>query len=334
VRGRRPWRLAAALVAPVLVGTAVAVPWLHRLVSVPLAVQAVALRGVVAVGAAVAATAVAAAWLALRRPGRRVPTVLAALAAGLAALALTNVAVLGVRGTAGLSGSDPAPVTTADGQLVILALNTQGNLRSTELAPFIAARHADLVMLPETNERTARATAAELADRGLEYQVLVEQLSGGSHPDTALLVGPRVGGTYRVAATGPAASFTASSDAGPPLTAVHTRAPVDLDPAWWSGSTAWAVESCAGRRGAIVAGDFNATLDHVPFRGLGRCVDAAEASGAAGVGTWPSALPRALAAPIDHVLVDGDVWRVLRARVLEPPRGTDHRALEAVIAAR
>lgn len=325
-----PERYAAVLLGTLLAGCVLAaLPHGTALAHLPGGIQLTALRGLVAVGSVLVGAGAALVWWLLRRRGRRAE-VAAVLAVGLALLAATDVAVLGLRGTAGLSGADPEPVVPGDGRLVVLALNTQGNLRAADLARFVAARHADLVILPETSAPTARATAAALAERGLDYQVLAETLSGGTNPTTSLLVGPRMG-TYRVADLGPAASFTAESPDGPPLTAVHTRAPVDLDPAWWSRSTAWAARSCADRPGAIVAGDFNATLDHTPLRDLGRCVDAAAESGAAGVGTWPSSLPRALGAPIDHVLVDGDVWRVLRARVLEPPRGTDHRAIEAVI---
>jgi endonuclease/exonuclease/phosphatase (EEP) superfamily protein YafD len=62
------------------------------------------------------------------------------------------------------------------------------------------------------------------------------------------------------------------------------------------------------------------------MRELGPCVDAAEAVGAAGLGTWPSRAPELLSAPIDHVLVDARVWRVVSVRVVRVG-GSDHRGL-------
>ena len=65
----------------------------------------------------------------------------------------------------------------------------------------------------------------------------------------------------------------------------------------------------------ILAGDFNATLDHMA--GLG--VDGGDARRAAttprarpatrAVGTWPTALPALLGAPIDHVHGDAGTGR-------------------------
>jgi endonuclease/exonuclease/phosphatase (EEP) superfamily protein YafD len=80
----------------------------------------------------------------------------------------------------------------------------------------------------------------------------------------------------------------------------------------------------------ILAGDFNATLDHAELRRLlGRGYrDAAEQAGSGLRMTWPadkSPLPAVLA--IDHVLVDRRV-RVASARTVAIP-GSDHRGVLA-----
>jgi endonuclease/exonuclease/phosphatase (EEP) superfamily protein YafD len=89
----------------------------------------------------------------------------------------------------------------------------------------------------------------------------------------------------------------------------------------------------AGRRGGarILAGDFNATLDHAELR---RILDAGYRDVAASVGagwraTWPST-GRLPGVAIDHVLIP-EHWRALRAEVLALP-GSDHRAVLAEIA--
>ena len=87
-----------------------------------------------------------------------------------------------------------------------------------------------------------------------------------------------------------------------------------------------------GRR--LLAGDFNATHDHAPFRALldRGWNDAADAVGRGLVPTF-NALPWGEPVPpvtLDHVLVDGDT-EVLDVRVLPLP-GSDHRLLVVDIA--
>jgi endonuclease/exonuclease/phosphatase family metal-dependent hydrolase len=80
----------------------------------------------------------------------------------------------------------------------------------------------------------------------------------------------------------------------------------------------------------VVAGDFNATLDHAAFRDVLRLgyADAARQAGRALVPTW--GLPgRAVLLALDHVLVDRGC-AVLACSVHAIP-GTDHRAVYASI---
>lgn len=90
-----------------------------------------------------------------------------------------------------------------------------------------------------------------------------------------------------------------------------------------------------GQEGAarVLAGDFNATLDHTPLRKLlGRGYsDAAEITGDGLVPTWPE-LGRPWAPPVtlDHVLVSGDT--VVRGYRTFRVDGTDHRAVLANLA--
>ena len=82
-----------------------------------------------------------------------------------------------------------------------------------------------------------------------------------------------------------------------------------------------------------MAGDFNATVDHMGGLGvdgatLGRCDDAAVATGNGAVGTWSSALPALAGAPIDHVMYSGH-WEPTGSVVLRSmdASGSDHRPL-------
>lgn len=79
----------------------------------------------------------------------------------------------------------------------------------------------------------------------------------------------------------------------------------------------------------ILAGDFNATLDHALFRVLltRGYVDAADEMGSALSGTWTNGLVPSL--PIDHVLADKRA-AIADFKVLETP-GSDHDAVYAEI---
>ncbi|MCU1583401.1 MAG: endonuclease/exonuclease/phosphatase family protein, partial [Microbacteriaceae bacterium] len=96
---------------------------------------------------------------------------------------------------------------------------------------------------------------------------------------------------------------------------------------------AWLNTICESKN-VIVAGDFNSTLDHLAGLGadashtLGNCTDAALKTGNAAVGTWPTAIPALLGAPIDHVMVTDD-WRVTGMRVVQnlDTAGCDHRPI-------
>lgn len=306
-------------------------PQAFGLAGAPVVAQAIALRGPMAVGAALGAALAAGAGVVARRAGlARLRTVATWVAVWCLVVATAHLTVLAVRGTAGFGAQDPAPAP-AD-LTVVLAFNTQGQVSARQIADLVAARGADVVALPETSPQTAERAAGLLAEQGRDYQVLAEVLSGGANPATAVLVS-RSMGHYEVTERGPAATFEASGT-GPPLTVVHTLAPVYLGLGGWSASTSAAVAACPGRPGGIVAGDFNATVDHPAFGELDGCVDAATIAGRAGVATWPSFTPRWFGAPIDHVLVDPQSWTVVRAAVLDGPGGSDHRPFEAVLVPR
>jgi endonuclease/exonuclease/phosphatase (EEP) superfamily protein YafD len=113
------------------------------------------------------------------------------------------------------------------------------------------------------------------------------------------------------------------------LKAVHPSPPVNPAAApFWRDALA-ALPGSDGRGDVrILAGDFNATLDHAELRDLlGRgYVDAADAVGEGFVWTWPAERrTRALPLTIDHVLVDERV-EVEKVVVVRVP-GSDHRAV-------
>ena len=310
---------AAALLLLVVAVVLVVAPDLVGLHGTTPFAQVVALRG--PVGAALAL-----AGLALLLPRRRA---LVPFAVVLLLGAVAQAAVLAQRGLG--AGEASAAARPADA-VTVLVLNTQGSVGAEELAALVVAQHADVVVLPETLRATAERAAALAAEQGRSLQVLADDGAGGTVGATALLVDDELG-TYVIADhhPGPLASFTARGDgSGPVVAAVHPYPPLPGDMDTWRAGTTTVVGLCT-TTADVVAGDFNATLDHPALadRPPG-CADAAEGRVAAS-GTWPSTWPRSLSAPIDHVLVDEARWTVHAVTVLDPQPGTDHRGLVAVL---
>jgi endonuclease/exonuclease/phosphatase family metal-dependent hydrolase len=114
------------------------------------------------------------------------------------------------------------------------------------------------------------------------------------------------------------------------LVCVHTRAPALQR----GGSALWRAElamlPAPGKLPRVIAGDFNATVDHGAFRDVLRLgyADAAVATGNSLTRTWGPQHKR-LWLTIDHVLVSRDC-AVLATSVHDVP-GSDHRAVYAEI---
>ena len=115
------------------------------------------------------------------------------------------------------------------------------------------------------------------------------------------------------------------------VVAVHPPPPTRSHLDDWAPDLRALTRGGDGRLPRLLAGDFNATLDHAELRRLlaSGYRDAAASAGTGLTGTWPSgrSLPRVA---IDHVLAPV-TWRVVSARVLDLP-GSDHRAVLAELA--
>lgn len=125
------------------------------------------------------------------------------------------------------------------------------------------------------------------------------------------------------------------------LLAVHVRPPLGTADRWATDQVAVRKAATAVAGPVVIAGDFNATMDHQPMRELaGRGFrDAVDESGSGWQPTWPSRgggsvlghrMPSLL--QIDHVLVDDRVRAVQTESVTI--RGTDHRAVIAELSVR
>lgn len=191
-----------------------------------------------------------------------------------------------------------------------------------------------LVTLELTEDAIARLEDAGLTDR-LPNDVLEPSRftsGGGIHSSLPLTALPS--SEDRGFGRTPRAEVQLTVPGPVVVEAVHPLPPIqdDWTQRWRSALRGLPDPDGGGRR--LLAGDFNATHDHAPFRAvLDRgWNDAADAVGRGLVPTF-NALPWGEPVPpvtLDHVLVDGDT-EVLDVRVLPLP-GSDHRLLVVDIA--
>ncbi|WP_324650274.1 endonuclease/exonuclease/phosphatase family protein [Georgenia sp. H159] len=293
--------------------------------------QAIAMRPYLVAGFVVGGAVVLLPILVAALVGRRWPRV-TLLSVVMLAVGLGHAWVLYDRGL----GDDPLPAAR-DGAVTVLTLNTLGGGASVEQVTAAAVDvGADVLALAETSESSARAVATVLTERsGTQFQVFVEATGPWDASSTALLISAGVGEYAQAQAPETAHGAVRAepvSGEGPAFLSVHPRSPHAPGPAMdrWRADLDAATDPCRTESDLIVAGDFNATLDHAPMRDIGVCVDAATEAGVGGVATWPAHMPRLIGAQIDHVLLDGERYVVDAASVLDVGE-SDHRAVVAQI---
>ena len=303
------------------------------------AAHVVALRGAAAcVGIAIA---IVFALLAIPRRSRRffiaMATVLALFAAG-------NIAVLATRGTGGAETAEPATSDT----VTVLSWNTLGEVPDAQtIAGLALDEGADVVVLPETTDPLGEAVAIAMREGGSPMWVHTQAYDDiAKARSTTLLISPDLG-AYAVTSaefpgppgntnTLPSVVADPVDGSGPRIVAVHAVAPIRWELRNWRSDLDWLAAQCDGDD-VIMAGDFNATLDHFAGHGidggdLGRCSDAAAAADSAALGTWPTDVPPLLGSPIDHVLATPG-WTVDGFRVIDDldGAGSDHRPIVATL---
>jgi endonuclease/exonuclease/phosphatase (EEP) superfamily protein YafD len=218
----------------------------------------------------------------------------------------------------------------AETELLVLAANVwDGRADAGALATLIARERPDLVSLPESGEGF-REKLMPLLD-GLGYRSWVSTEPG--KPDgwsVTLLVAERVGEVE--VGSGPELRRQHLWARGGLLGdrtfyAVHPQAPMARWQARvWNRDLASIARWTAALPAPIVAGDFNATLDHGPFRAcLSGVRDSAEGTGKGLTGTYHAGIPRWAGIRIDHVLIPRESVAT-RYEVVDLP-GSDHRGV-------
>ena len=295
-----------------------------------------------------ALVAVCAAWLVVRAFGleRGYPMVpllaFTPLAVGGAVVAAVIAAVLGRRAAAAVAvvvavglaalvapralGGASAAEGGSAGRLRVLTANVYQQPRAARsLAAIVRREKPDVVSVQELTPRVARELRELLPNRVIDVR------EGGF--GTGLY--SRLPLERRRAPRGQAvtvAEVTVRGAASPQVWAVHPRVPSRAENmAEWKADLR-ALPPATDETVKILAGDFNATLDHAELRRvIGRGYeDAADTVGAGLRATWPANRRFPPPVTIDHVLVDERAG-VRSLRVI-PLAGSDHRAVLAEIA--
>ncbi|MGO1410866.1 MAG: endonuclease/exonuclease/phosphatase family protein [Microbacterium sp.] len=299
--------------------------------------QIVAMRGLIVVG--FAALTVLFLLFATAKPIRGFALSMALVAA---LGSISSGVMLGARGY----GEDTLPEAT-DTSVRVMTWNTAGEATGAyRIAQTAVAMDADIVALPETTEDGGEQVALEMRELGRPMWVHHVAYNAADSPtpyawETTLLISPDLG-DYSVidssenrssnTTTLPSAVAMPVDGNGPVVVAVHAVAPRQAYMDSWSNDLQWIADQCASDN-VILAGDFNATLEHMSRLGvdghdLGYCDAAAPESGNGGIGTWPTDVPALLGAPIDHVM-HTDAWKATGSIVMTnlDDAGSDHRPL-------
>lgn len=217
-----------------------------------------------------------------------------------------------------------------DGAIDVLTLNTLGTTGGIEeLVATIDDLRPDAVALQETPPDDAERIADALAH---DYQVFTHTTGPNPVQGTALLVAAELGEYEQTDA--PATTFggvwARPLDGGPELLSVHPVPPVPSNVQTWRAELAALTGLCDRVDGVVLAGDLNATVDHVSLR-ASACIPSAV--GVGGHGTWPADRSAWLSTPIDHVLADPRAWQPIGARVLTVGGGDHHAVLVRLVPA-
>lgn len=230
-------------------------------------------------------------------------------------------------------GGPSAPEGPAGPELRVLSANMQFGTGSPEALVALARRtRADVLRVQELTPRGARRL--EAAGIG---ELLPEQILQPGGRGTGIGLYSRV---PLALATAPGARrnpliLAAADVEGAPqveIAAVHPPPPLrgSILPAWRDDLRALPPATPDGQL-RILAGDFNATLDHAELRRLldTGYVDAAAEVGAGLDGTWPHGRRFPPPVAIDHVLADARCG--VRAFSVHAIPGTDRRAVFAAL---
>ncbi|GAA2672617.1 putative conserved protein YafD, endonuclease/exonuclease/phosphatase (EEP) superfamily [Actinosynnema pretiosum] len=246
------------------------------------------------------------------------------------ALVVLVVSLVLVAAVAPRALSDPRPAGAGLPLRVMASNFLVGKADAVVVMREVVEREVDVLAMQELSPAMVRDLENAGLDEVLPHRVFQDE-PGGS--------GSGIASRYPLTPAdlaGPSAFRQASAVVSLPtgreveLVSVHPMPPVEpAGPAQWQRDIAGLPPRKADGPIRVLAGDFNATLDHVALRRLldSGYADAADRVGAGLTATWPNegVVPPLVA--LDHVLVD-DRCPVDWFEAVDIP-GSDHRAVVA-----
>jgi endonuclease/exonuclease/phosphatase (EEP) superfamily protein YafD len=227
------------------------------------------------------------------------------------------------------------PLPSGGRPLTVLTFNTlNGSADVGELVALIRRERPDLVALIEAGN-AYRDRLAPLVEP-LGYRTFTAAGMDGDgdiedlHGVTALVAGHLGSVTSDADMSAPFPSMRVEGgDLGAVrFVAYHAVAPRRGDVDQWRSDLDKLTRYCAGSTPAIIAGDFNATLDHSTLRAAtAGCSDAASQRGQGLVPTWPTWMPDWFGPQIDHVFATDPI--TAEQFTTREVTGSDHRAVLA-----
>jgi endonuclease/exonuclease/phosphatase (EEP) superfamily protein YafD len=225
------------------------------------------------------------------------------------------------------------PLPSGGRPLTVLALNTMnGSADVGEVAELIRTERPDLASLIEVSETYRDRLAPLVEPLGYRMFTATGTDGDGDRGDlrgvTALVadhLGP-VTGTPDMSTPFPMVQIEGGELGALRFVAYHSVAPRLGDVRQWRSDLGKLAQYCAGARPAVVAGDFNATLDHSVLRtATSGCSDAAAQRGQGLLPTWPTWAPDWFGPQIDHIFATDPI--VAESFTVREVTGSDHRAV-------
>lgn len=226
-------------------------------------------------------------------------------------------------------GSTPAAARGGQ-RLTVMTSNIHlGGGDATDIARAVKAHDVDLLAVEEISPAALTRLEQSGALARLPYRAGGAEYGGAG---TMVFSRTPITGLTRIDTTLDSWEFSVD---GWRVMAVHPASPVSPD---WGPELDLLTSTAARERPDLMLGDFNATLDHRPFRHLlsTGLSDSAQLTNAGWQPTWPAdgyaGLPLPPGAAIDHVLVGARLTALTTSAV--HIGDTDHKALVAVVATR
>lgn len=214
----------------------------------------------------------------------------------------------------------------------VLAFNTyEGEADPAALAALIEAEQPDAVALSEAGPGFARKLGPLVEPLGYRLYVSADDDDDDDVEEVTAVLSEQLG-EVEVRIGDETSAFPYIEVKGGELDTLrfvvfHSVAPVPGSVPEWNDDLALLSRWCSGAAPVVVAGDFNATLDHSALRsGTAGCEDAAAQRGAGLIPTWgPSPRMRSVGPQIDHVFsTEGINAETFDVRDIA---GSDHRAI-------